>query len=57
MTILLKDSTAQKRYFELGQQEAAAMTGRFNSAQKSDEVWCFTVHEPCLEQIPLVLFQ
>lgn len=28
MTISLKDSTAQKRYFELGQQEAAAMFGR-----------------------------
>ncbi|MDS4028695.1 MAG: patatin-like phospholipase family protein [Candidatus Contendobacter sp.] len=27
MTISLKDSTAQKRYFELGQQEAAAMFG------------------------------
>jgi hypothetical protein len=25
MTISLKDSSAQKRYFELGQQEAAAM--------------------------------
>jgi predicted acylesterase/phospholipase RssA len=34
MTISLKDSSAQKRYFELGQQEAAAM---FSADQRMDD--------------------
>ena len=34
MTISLKDSSAQKRYFELGQQEAAAM---FTADQRMDD--------------------